>query len=141
MFSCCLSCFLLSFLLSFSLAFLLSCVFVACFFTCFLACLLSCFLFCFLVFFLQGVRRMSLGVVLQHWRYHFQKILDMVSRIIHFLYNYTASSQIVCDPKFSEQHSKEETNNVLSGSHYPGLQATASAADLSRTRCVDGWTA
>ena len=70
---------------------------------------------------------MSLGVVLQHWRYHSQKILDMFSRIIHFLYNYTASSQIVCDPKFSEQHSKEETNNVLSGSHYPGLQAAGVA--------------
>ena len=40
-----------------------------------------------------------------------------------FLYNYAASSQIACDPKFFEQHSKEETNNVLSGSHYPGLQA------------------
>ncbi len=28
-----------------------------------------------------------------------------------------------CDPKFSEQHSKQEKKNVLSGSHYPGLQA------------------
>jgi hypothetical protein len=28
-----------------------------------------------------------------------------------------------CDPKFSKHHSKEETNDMLSGSHYPGLQA------------------
>ena len=34
----------------------------------------------------------------------------------------------MCDPKFSEQHSKEETNNVLSGSHYPGLKANAPGA-------------
>ena len=32
-------------------------------------------------------------------------------------------TQMICDPTLSEQHSKEETNDVLSGSHYPGLQA------------------
>ena len=74
---------------------------------------------------------MSLGVVLQPWRYHFQEIFDMCSRIMHLLYNYTAPSQIICDPTFSEQHSKEETNNVLSGSHYPGLQAAGVAVSAA----------
>ena len=53
------------------------------------------------------------------------KTIAQDKSVLHFGYHflYTDSSQMRCDLKFSEQHSKQEKKNVLSGSHYPGLQA------------------